>query len=50
MRKTSLFTRDPHRRGFVRTVRRARPSARYTDPFFADPTEVEDDYRRMRRD
>ena len=50
MRKTSLFARHPHRRGCAKAGRRARPPAKYADPFFADPAEVEDDYRRMRRD
>jgi hypothetical protein len=50
MGKTSLFPRRPGRGGHRSAARRARPSAGYTDPFFADPAEVEDDYRRMRRD
>jgi hypothetical protein len=40
--------RSSFRRRFARPPRRRGPPRIHYDPFFADPTVVEDDYRRMK--
>ena len=45
----SSFQRRHRERRLARPLRHRESNRLYRDPFFADPAEVEDDYRRRRQ-